>query len=325
MSLVSRGAGVGAAPAWRAFAAVARRRCAGRWPRSASWPPDAVAATPADDDQVREAVGAYAKAVEARNARGVCDGVSRSVRRQVLRAAGRAGEDVAGCVRVIDPVLGRRDTRLPKGGEVVAVRVRGDRADVDVQGANGRTPLVMVREDDRWRIGEFGRTRTPDGRRVIRIPTDGMAPTLKEGAVVALDDGAYRTRRPRVGDVVAFHPPRNAEASTCPGQQLGAGRLCVRGEPAASPQTFVKRVVAGPGDRVAIRSGHVVRNGRRADEPTVAPCGADGAGCDFPDAITVPAGSFYLLGDNRGESADSRFWGAVPAAWIVGRVEARTP
>lgn len=82
---------------------------------------------------------------------------------------------------------------------------------------------------------------------------------------------------------------------------------------------FVKRVVGLPGDRITLRDGRVVRNGRQMREPFIEACRGIGSSCDFPRALTVPAGMYYVLGDNRGESDDSRFWGAVPRDAIVGR------
>jgi signal peptidase I len=82
---------------------------------------------------------------------------------------------------------------------------------------------------------------------------------------------------------------------------------------------FVKRVVAGPGDLIAIEDGHVIRNGVRESDPYIAPCGP-GASCSFPTAVRVPPGEYYLLGDNRGVSDDSRFWGPAPSSWIIGTV-----
>ena len=82
---------------------------------------------------------------------------------------------------------------------------------------------------------------------------------------------------------------------------------------------FVKRVVAGPGDLISLVDGHVVRNGVRESDAYIAPCGP-GSSCSFPTPVRVPAGEYYVLGDNRGSSDDSRFWGPVPAAWIIGTV-----
>jgi len=75
-----------------------------------------------------------------------------------------------------------------------------------------------------------------------------------------------------------------------------------------------------PGDRIAVRDGHVIRNGRRASEPFAVPCGG-GAACDL-DSIVVPAGHYFLMGDNRGNSVDSRYWGPVPRSQIIGHAVA---
>ena len=66
-----------------------------------------------------------------------------------------------------------------------------------------------------------------------------------------------------------------------------------------------------------MREGHVIRNGRRASEPFAAPCGG-GPECDLAP-IEVPAGHYFLMGDNRGNSDDSRYWGPVPRSQIIGR------
>jgi signal peptidase I len=80
---------------------------------------------------------------------------------------------------------------------------------------------------------------------------------------------------------------------------------------------FIKRVVAGPGDHLRIEDGHVVLNGTRQNEPFAQPCGG-GEGCSFPTEVTIPADHYFMMGDNRGSSDDSRFWGPVPEEWIVG-------
>jgi signal peptidase I len=77
-------------------------------------------------------------------------------------------------------------------------------------------------------------------------------------------------------------------------------------------------VVGLPGDRLRITDGHVWRNGHDESGRYLQPC-TQGAGlCTFPRTITVPAGHYYLMGDNRGDSDDSRFWGPVPQWSIIG-------
>ena len=85
-----------------------------------------------------------------------------------------------------------------------------------------------------------------------------------------------------------------------------------------SSETFVKRVVGVPGDRIQIVNGHVYRDGAPEKDAYIEPCNGLGA-CNFPGVITVPRGDYYMMGDNRGESDDSRFWGPVPRAWIIGK------
>jgi signal peptidase I len=68
---------------------------------------------------------------------------------------------------------------------------------------------------------------------------------------------------------------------------------------------------------LAIRNGHVVLHGKLQKESFIRPCGG-GGGCDFPTPIKIPAGHWFMMGDNRGSSDDSRFWGPVPKSWIIG-------
>jgi len=78
-------------------------------------------------------------------------------------------------------------------------------------------------------------------------------------------------------------------------------------------------VVALPGQSVAIDGGRAVVDGRLASEPFISPC-SDRPACELPVPITVPKGHLFVLGDNRGASEDSRFWGPVPLEAITGRV-----
>jgi signal peptidase I len=154
-----------------------------------------------------------------------------------------------------------------------------------------------------------------------RIPSGSMEPTLKIGQRVLVNRLSHRLGAdPKVGDVVVFHPPRAAYAGICGDQNTGDGtaKPCDRPGPGVHPQTFIKRVVAVGGDTLAIRNGHVIRNGQKAKEPFTLPCGG-ASGCDFPDAIRIPKGYVFLMGDNRGSSDDSRYWGPLPKSRIIGK------
>ncbi|MDP9105584.1 MAG: signal peptidase I [Candidatus Eremiobacteraeota bacterium] len=144
--------------------------------------------------------------------------------------------------------------------------------------------------------------------RTFYSPSASMAPTIVTGQIFVVDRFAYRGAAPRRGDVVVFMPP------------------------VISPSPFFKRVVAVPGDRLAIRAGRTFVDGKRVDEP-YAPWPApydlavrdygmtvDGAPLDTALAFippraawtspdTVPRGCYVVLGDNRPNSADSHVFG----------------
>jgi signal peptidase I len=151
-----------------------------------------------------------------------------------------------------------------------------------------------------------------------RIPSPSMVPTLDVGQRVLTN---RLVNHPSVGDIVVFHPPKGADPATpvCgnPNQGAGHSQACDRPTPAESSQTFIKRVVAGPGDRISIENGHVIRNGVREKDSYTEPCGSDSS-CNFRTPITVPPGDYFMMGDNRGESDDSRFWGPIPDKWVIG-------
>jgi signal peptidase I len=150
-----------------------------------------------------------------------------------------------------------------------------------------------------------------------RIPSGSMLPTLDINQRVLVNRIGARFGDPEVGDIVVFHPPTGAEQGNACGTEPPNGQACAEPTDEKADVNFIKRVVAGPGDRLAIRDGRVILNGERQQEDFIRPCGG-GGDCDFPREITVPADHYFMMGDNRGESDDSRFWGPVPRDWIIG-------
>jgi signal peptidase I len=151
-----------------------------------------------------------------------------------------------------------------------------------------------------------------------KIPSPSMVPTLDVGQRILAN---RLIDHPSVGDIVVFHPPAGADpaAPECGDSNQGAGHAQACDTPTAgqSNQTFIKRVVAGPGDIVRILNGHVIRNGVREKDSYTLPCGG-GPSCNFPKPIKIPPGDYFMMGDNRGASDDSRFWGPVPDKWVIG-------
>lgn len=153
-----------------------------------------------------------------------------------------------------------------------------------------------------------------------RIPSESMVPTLTIGQRVLVNRIGNRFSDPEVGDVVVFHPPKGSDTDTCGAPSRKQGQPCARPTPDKASVNFIKRVVAGPGDTIVVKGGHVYRNGKREKDAYISrSCeGGEGRGCNFPTPITIPPDHWFMMGDNRGESDDSRFWGPVPRKWIIG-------
>jgi signal peptidase I len=152
-----------------------------------------------------------------------------------------------------------------------------------------------------------------------QIPSESMEPTLDVGQRVLVNRFLYHLNDPSLGDIVVFHPPAGADNGTECGAPHSPRQSCPRPTEAESSQNFIKRIVAGPGDTLSVRNGHPVVNGvEKTDEPYTMPCGAAPA-CNLPKPITIPPDSYFMMGDNRGASDDSRFWGPVPREWIIGK------
>jgi signal peptidase I len=152
-----------------------------------------------------------------------------------------------------------------------------------------------------------------------RIPSESMEPTLTKGQRILVNRLGNRFNDPKVGEILVFHPPAGAEGTgdTCGDPNNSPGKACDKPTPQKASVNFIKRVVGLPGDRLSIQNGHVIRNGKRESDSYIAPC-AGGSACNLPQTITVPPDHYFMMGDNRGESDDSRFWGPVPRKWIIG-------
>jgi signal peptidase I len=155
-----------------------------------------------------------------------------------------------------------------------------------------------------------------------RVPSESMLPTFSVGQMISVDTGAYSNATPKVDDIVVVRPPEGAvnpgNGQSC-GVAVAPGQLCSQPTPQESQVKFIKRVAAGPGDTISIREGHVILNGKLQAETFIRPC-APSDNCTYSSPIKIPAGYWFVIGDNRGASDDSRFWGPVPTAWIVGKV-----
>lgn len=158
-----------------------------------------------------------------------------------------------------------------------------------------------------------------------KIPSLSMYPTLHEGQRILVDRIGMHFTSPHIGEIMVFHPPADYDNCADPHEgETSSGtvepRACdVVGKKEASV-TFVKRVVGLPGDHLRIINGRVIRNGKAESVPTDAVKCNGVAICNFPKTIIVPKGDYYMMGDNRPDSEDSRFWGPVPRAWLIGDV-----
>jgi len=159
-----------------------------------------------------------------------------------------------------------------------------------------------------------------------RIPSGSMLPTLHVGQRVLVNRIGMDFSDPHVGEIAVFHPPEGAEQQECgptPHVVRPGGEACAAPLARQSSENFIKRIVAGPGDEMYVKEGHVFRKPKgagsfvREKDSYIRECGQSSE-CEFPRAIKIPADHWFMMGDNRGESDDSRFWGPVPTGWIIG-------
>ena len=131
------------------------------------------------------------------------------------------------------------------------------------------------------------------------IPSGSMLPTLHEDDRVLVNKLSYDLHDVHRGDLVVFERPE--------------------GDSVGQIKDLIKRVVGLPGERIEARDGHVYIDGQRLDEPYL----PDGTQTTNLEPQTVPEGHVFVMGDNRGDSMDSRVFHAIDQDLIVGRAFVR--
>jgi signal peptidase I len=144
------------------------------------------------------------------------------------------------------------------------------------------------------------------------IPSGSMEPTLQVGDRILVNKLSYHLHGVGRGDIVVFSRP---PAENCGGPEVN---------------DLVKRVVGLPGETLSLSGGHVYVDGRRLDESWlpapergVTRPGPGGTLYSLQHAYRVPANDYFVMGDNRTNSCDSRFWGPISKSLVVGKVEMR--
>ncbi|HAF17192.1 MAG: signal peptidase I [Thermacetogeniaceae bacterium] len=122
------------------------------------------------------------------------------------------------------------------------------------------------------------------------IPSPSMEPTLFPGDRIIVNKIGYKFREPERGDVIVFHYPLDPE------------------------RDFVKRVIAFEGETIEIRNNYVYIDGQRLEEPYI----PDVVIGDF-EPVRVPKGHYFVMGDNRNNSEDSREWGPLDKDLLIGK------
>jgi signal peptidase I len=151
----------------------------------------------------------------------------------------------------------------------------------------------------------------------FRIPSESMVPTLDINQRVLVDRVTYKYGDPERGDIVVFKPPKGADGNFC-GADHSDDAPCPRPTKGRSDTNFIKRIVGMPGDRLKVVGGRAFIDGKPLEEPYARPDASCGI-CNLREEITIPDGHYFMMGDNRGASADSREWGPIPEKWMIGQ------
>jgi signal peptidase I len=149
------------------------------------------------------------------------------------------------------------------------------------------------------------------------IPSRSMEPTLEVGDRVVVNRLAYRIGEPAHGDVVVFLRPVGTGEAEQGGPLSWVRRAVAQGLGGTPPgsEDLIKRVIGLPGDTVEGRDGQLWRNGHRLPEPYL----ADNVFTSEFKPVKIRPGYYWVMGDNREDSADSRVFGQVPRSTLVGR------
>jgi signal peptidase I len=134
------------------------------------------------------------------------------------------------------------------------------------------------------------------------VPSTSMNPTIKAGDRILVDKLAFHLHPVERGDITVFRRPSTARC----GDNL---------------TYFVKRVIGLPGETISGKNGHVYIGGKRLAEPWLPKVSSTYTATFGPDKI--PAGDYFMMGDNRVDSCDSRYWGPIKRSAIVGEAVMR--
>ena len=148
----------------------------------------------------------------------------------------------------------------------------------------------------------------------FKIPTGSMEPNLLVGDHLLVNK-------------FVFGPTTTLDRTLLPVRTITRGDIVVFKYPEEPERDFIKRVIGLPGDTVELRAKKVYVNGQPLDEPyvhflTSASDGSEVTSMDVRERygpVTVPAGQYFVMGDNRDNSQDSRYWGFLPGTYIKGK------